>query len=97
MSAWRARGRPKGHEPYMTRRPTRLRGKDWLAKCIADRVSHYLVGWRDLDTGEHLMESFCPAERAYALHWWQMLRVLIFEGVVVSGDTHHPTTPEAKA
>jgi hypothetical protein len=90
---WEARGMPKGYEPYELKRRTRLRGLDPLARWIARRVRHSLVAWRDLDTGQLITMSYGPADRAYALHWWQMLRLISFRGVVTEGDTYRPTEP----
>lgn len=90
---WRDRGSPAGMEPYLISRPTRLRGRDWLADQIAKRVRHYLVGWRDLQTGALLTMSYGPADRRYLLHWWEMPRVVLFRGIVTQGDSLH-TRPE---
>lgn len=90
---WRKAGSPPGLEPYQLTRPTRLRGNDWLADWIARRVRHYLVGWRDLQTGTLRTISYGPADKRYRLHWWEMPRVLLFSGRIVEGDTHLPTEP----
>lgn len=74
-------------EPWIRIRPTRLRGADRLADWVARRVRHYLVGWRDIQTGEKLEMSYGPADRRYRLHWWELPHVLLFRGVVTPGDT----------
>lgn len=89
---WRDAGSPLGMEPYIMKRPTRLRGGDRLADWIARRVRHYLVGWRDLETGDLLTMSFGPADKRYRLRWWELPRVILFHGVVSQGDTLRHTS-----
>ena len=92
VAEWLASGAPKGMEPYKIKRPSRLRGKDAIARWIARRVPNYMVGWRDLETGSLITMGYGPADQLYALHWWQMLRLVSFRGMLYMGDTHFPTT-----
>lgn len=98
--AWVAKGRPVGFEPYLVRRPTRLRVQptwwcpEWLCNWIVDFIQHSMVGAATPD-GQVAVRGVVPADPVgYALTPFQLLRVLWFD----ARETNHdrPVTVSEK-
>ena len=90
--AWVAKGRPIGAEPYLVRRPTRLRVTptwycpEWLCNLLVDRIHHKMVGTATEDGGLTIRGVVPSAAGAHALSPIQLLRVLWFEAHEVNHD-----------
>lgn len=75
LRAWVRAGMPKGREPYLLVRPSRLRPR-WLP--------HVLVGQMDGE-GRMRMRSYVPVSGA-DLPWFLAWLGLLFKGHEVEGD-----------
>lgn len=78
---WRVMGQPRGVEPRLTVRPSRLEPRE---------VPHLVVTYcADYGSGVMVTESFVPADKR-PLPWWRLWQALWTRGYVKDGD--EPTT-----
>jgi hypothetical protein len=77
MTAWIARGRPVGAEPYVILRASRKEPRAILHVLVSEGY--------ESDTERMPLRSLKPAIPTDA-HWWQFCRRVVFDGRVERGD-----------